>query len=159
MLVNLILILVLLAFAAGGWRSGFVQTLGHFIGAILGFLVARAWYSFIGSILLHVLPVRPGIASFIAFVLIFIAVERIVGILTAIADKVLKILTHLPFLNTIQRLLGAFLGFLEGIVFIGSSAYVILQFRIDPTLVAWVTGSSVAQACSQMFSRVLGALL
>lgn len=158
-IVDIILIIILAAFVMSGMRYGFIQTLGNFVGSILGFMGAQAWSPWFGGVMSKILPVKIGLAQVIAFIIIFIFIDRIVGILFKIADKLFKIVTMLPFISSINKLLGAILGLAEGIVLVGSSVYLILTFRLDPTLMAWFNGSTVASWTQQIFRNVLGFLL
>lgn len=159
LIVDIILIVILASFVVSGSRNGFIETLGNLVGAVIGFLAARAWSPWLGSIVGIILPGRAGIARLIAFVIIFIIVDRLVGFLFKLADTLLKIVTRLPIISSINALLGAIIGFAEGIVLVGSSVYLIITYRLDPSLVAWLTASSVAHWTQIVFTRVLGFLL
>lgn len=159
LLVDLILIVLLLAFAASGYQKGFVVTLGQLIGAVIGFLVARAGSPAFGAVVGIFLPGRAGLAQFIAFVLIFLIIDRLVGWVFGLAEAVIGILTRLPILSTINHLLGAIIGLAEGFVLIGSSVYLVLTFHLDPTLVTWLSGSVIAGYAERVFYSVLGILL
>jgi uncharacterized membrane protein required for colicin V production len=159
LLVEIVLVVLLAAFVVGGSRNGFIRTLGQLLGAIIGFLVARAWSPWLGGLLAFFMPGRPGIAQFIAFVIVFVVIDRLVGFLFGLADKIFKIVTRLPIISSIDGLLGAVLGFVEGVVLVGASTYLILSLRLDATLVGWLTGSTVARWCETAFFRVLGFLV
>jgi hypothetical protein len=150
MIVELVLILILFALAGRGWRIGLVESLGELVGAAVAFMVAR-W----GSALFGV----TGVTRFIAFVVIALIVAKLVGLLFHIASKILKIVTSLPFIHLATNFLGGVLGFLTGIILIGSTTYIVLFYRLDPTLMGWLGGSHVAQWCQWVFSSSLRFLL
>lgn len=154
-LVDVILLVLLLGFVAQGWRDGLVKTLGHLVGAVIGFVVARAWCSLVGAWLGHLIPLRQGVLQFLAFILIFLIIDRLVGLLVALLDKVFKIVAWLPIIAQVQKLIGAFFGLIEGMIAIGAAAYVITSARLDASLIGYVTGSHIASFCQYWFRFVI----
>ncbi len=159
MLVELVLLILLIAAASRGWKQGLIESLGELVGAIIAFLVARAASPLIGSMLASVMPGRAGFAHFVAFVLIALVVAKIIGILFGLADKILHIVTRLPIINLVQSAIGGILGFLAGIVMIGSTTYLVMFYRLDATLMGWLGGSMIARWCETAFSSVLRFML
>lgn len=158
-LVDLILILILLGFLARGWKHGFVDSLGEFLGAIVAFLVAR-WLSVpLTTPIVLLMPDHPGLARFIAFLIVFLIVVKLIGWLFSIVASLLKIVTSLPIISLINKILGGILGALTGVVFVGSAVYLVLTFRLDDRLVRWLAGSSVALYTERVFSSLLSFLI
>lgn len=150
MIVEIILVAILLALAGRGWKIGFVESLGELVGAAIAFLVARwasGWFA------------TTGWTRFVAFVVIALVVAKLVGTLFQIAAKILKIVTSLPIISLVNKILGSITGFLSGIVLIGSTVYIVLFYRLDPTLMFWLGGSRVALWCQSAFSTTLRFLL
>jgi len=156
-LVNLVLVLLLLGYIGMGVKDGFVHTLGRFLGAILGFLAARAWSIWLVGILGIFMPA--GWARLVAFILIFVVITRVFGMVFKFVDGIFELMKLLPFLKSIDKFLGAFLGLVEGFILIGGAIYLILTFKLSPTLITWVTTSSVAIWIYKIFHSVLGLLL
>ncbi|KAA0206377.1 CvpA family protein [Candidatus Uhrbacteria bacterium] len=159
MIVEIVLILLILSLTARGWRQGLIETLGELVGAVIAFMVARAFSPWFAGILVPFMPGRDGLARFIAFVIIALIVARLVGFLFGLADSLLRIITHLPLVKLTQKIIGAILGFLSGIVLVGSATYLVLFYRLDPTLIRWLGGSSVASWCQAAFTTALRFLL
>ncbi|MFA6429920.1 MAG: CvpA family protein [Patescibacteria group bacterium] len=159
LLVEIILALVLFGFVAAGWKDGLFLTLGKLIGAVLGFVVARSMYSWVGSLFVLLLPSRPGIARFIAFLAIYVLVDQLVGLIFRIVSAIFSIATIIPFTKTIGRILGAVIGAFVGVTLVGSCVYAIIRFNLDATLVAWVSSSTIAGYTEMAFRSLLGFLL
>lgn len=159
LIVDIVLILILVAITARGWRQGFVDSLAELIGAVIAFLVARAMSPWVADWLLFLLPGRPGLIRFIAFVIVFAFVMRLVGWLLGLAADLLNLVARLPLISMVNSLLGAVLGFLSGIVLVGSSVYLVMTFRLDPTLMSWLGASRVAGYAQTVFSGLLRFLL
>jgi uncharacterized membrane protein required for colicin V production len=157
LLIDLILIFLLLGYVGMGLKDGFVSTLGRFLGAILGFLAARAWSIWLVGFFGIFMPA--GWARLIAFVLIFVIITRLFGMIFKFVDGVFQLLKLLPFLKSIDKFLGMFLGLVEGVILLGGMIYLILTFKLSPTLITWATTSTVAVWIYKIFHAVLGLLL
>ncbi len=153
--VDIVLIVLLALFVLQGWRQGFVLALGRLIGAIIAFWVANHWSAPFSSILGQWIHVNSGLLQFITFVLIFVIVDRLFGLIVWIANKILRLVTMLPLISTVNGLLGAILGLASGVILVGSAVYVVLSLRLDPTLIQWATNSSVARYTEQIFYQAL----
>ena len=157
LIVNIIFILALLGFIGAGTKDGLVHTVGRLVGAIIGFVAARAWSINVAGFLALFMPA--GIARLIAFIVIFIVISRLVGFLFKLVDGIFKILTIIPFLKSIDNLLGAIGGLAEGIIIIGGITFLIHTYALEPHLLSWVSSSVVAQWIEQTFRVLLGVLL
>jgi len=157
LLVNLVLILILLGFAGAGMKDGFVATLGRVVGSVVGFVAAKAWYMGWSSILAVFMP--SGWAQIITFILIFVIITRLCGFAFKLVDGAFRILSILPFLKSINSILGLVLGFFEGIFITGGVIYLALTYPLIPTLTQWLTPSLVAHWILAVFHIFLGILL
>jgi len=142
-LFDLILLLILGAFALSGLWFGFFHTLGSLVGLIVGTFVAGLFYQpisiFIAGIFGH-----PELVRIIVYLVIFIVVARLIGFGFFLLDKSFGIITKLPFIHSIDRLLGGILGFIEGVFVIGIALYILSQYTLSPTVTAMIEESSVA---------------
>ncbi|PIP60842.1 hypothetical protein COX00_01045 [Candidatus Uhrbacteria bacterium CG22_combo_CG10-13_8_21_14_all_47_17] len=159
LIIDIVLAVALLGFTARGWKNGLIESFGELLGAILAFLAARAWSPMFGRIIGAILPGREGLARFIAFVIVFLIIARFIGWLFTLTAKLLRIVTSLPIISLFNRILGACFGFLGGIVFVGSSVYLVLTFHLDAMLVSWLGSSSIALWSERAFSGLLRFLL
>jgi hypothetical protein len=150
MVIEIILIVLLLAVAARGWKIGFVESLGELVGAVIAFEVGRYVSAWFGS---------TGVTRFLVFVIVALVISKLIGTLFHIAAKLLKIVTSLPLISLLNKALGGLLGLLSGIVLIGSTTYIVLFYRLDPTLMSWLGSSHVALWCESTFSSTLRFLL
>jgi len=157
LIVDVILGFILLGFAGAGAKDGFVHSLGRLIGAIIGFVAARAWAIKLVGFFGVFMPA--GWAHLVAFLLIFIVITRLVGFVFKLADGVFEIISILPFLKSINRLLGAILGFVEGFILLGGAIFLILTLKLEPNLVKWLSASGVALWIEKAFHAILGILL
>jgi len=141
---DLILILVLFLFIAIGFVSGLIQGIGAIVGVFLGAWAAVWFYEPLGVWLTPILLGHGIIARVVAFLLIFGVVNRLVGLLFYIIDKFFDLISIIPFLKTINRILGAILGFIEGILAISFVLFFITQLGISVWLNGIIAASKVA---------------
>jgi uncharacterized membrane protein required for colicin V production len=122
-LFEIIAVIVVLAFVANGVKAGSIETLGRALGAVVGFLAARACSGWlIGAVSLFL----PGDWAYaLSFLVIFLAVDYLVGMVFALIENILKIFTRLPVLKQINGVLGGAFGLLEAVVVVGGVAWIV----------------------------------
>lgn len=142
-LLDIILLIILGGFVLFGLWFGLIHTLGALLGTVVGALIAGHYYlpfaDWLGNFFGHTNTVK-----IISFIIIFVIANRLIGLIFYIIDKIFKIFSILPFLKTINRLAGAILGFLEGILIIGVSLYVASRYPLGDWFNNALTNSSVA---------------
>ena len=87
---DILFILVLLAGAWKGWSNGLLKEVLGLIGVFVGLYVARLLYEQVGYQLAPHIGTSPSIASVIAFVLIWMGVPIVLGVLGSLLTKVLE---------------------------------------------------------------------
>ncbi|WP_077327330.1 CvpA family protein [Virgibacillus siamensis] len=153
-----ILILILLIFGfLMGLKRGFILQAFHLIGFITAFLVAAFYYDDLSERLalwipypeladssawadfLESLPLEGAFYNAVAFAIIFFAVKIILQIIASMLDFV----ADLPVLNSVNKLLGAVLGFVEIYLLIFIILY-ILALTPLAQVQEWINDSSIA---------------
>jgi len=158
---DVILLLILGGFVMFGLWFGFIHTLGSLIGTFAGAFFAGLWYEPLAKWLESIFG-HPNLMRILAFILIFIIFNRLIGFVFYLLDKIFKFLTIIPFLKTINRLLGGLLGFFEGILVIGLSLFVISRFPLSDWFTNVLAASTVAPwfvATSKILQYVLPEIL
>ncbi|MBI4138858.1 CvpA family protein [Candidatus Uhrbacteria bacterium] len=150
---NILLVLFLVGFISLGFKDGLIQTFGRLVGAVIGFIAARSWSSWISGVLAIALPM--GWARFIAFVVVFGVASRVVGIVFHLVDAALRIVTFLPFIKTVNKLLGGVLGIVEGVLMIGGVLWAISTYQTFPAVVALIQQSPLARLFLTGFETLL----
>jgi uncharacterized membrane protein required for colicin V production len=146
-----ILLICLGGFVMFGLWFGFIHTLGSLVGTFGGAFFAGLSYEVVANWLTKVFD-NPNLMKIFAFIFIFIIFNRLIGFGFYVLDKMFNFLTFVPFLKTINRLLGGVLGFFEGVLVIGLSLFIISRFPVSDwftqvlqasTLAGWFIGVSV----------------
>ncbi len=154
---DLIAVVFLVGFLVNGFRRGFILTAGHLIGILAGVLSARWWSPALAARLssLSTFGIPRGWFYLIAAVLIFFVVARIVLAIASLLNSAFKILTIIPFLETINKIAGAALGIVAGAAFIGGLGYLLVTSRVDPVVSGYFNASFIARWCQDTLFATL----
>jgi membrane protein required for colicin V production len=133
-LVDIIIIIILALFVWKGVRLGLIESLGGILGLFIGVFLASRYYEQFAAILKPILLNSEILGKVVGFLLIFIIVNRGVALIFWIVDKIFHIIAIIPFLKSINHLLGGIFGLLEGIIFMG---IVVLFLTMVPFTGTW----------------------
>jgi len=153
-LFDLILILIIFGFGWFGFWFGLIHAVGGLVGLILGTALASRYYDNLADKVLFIFNGNQNLANIISFLVIYIIGSRLVGFIFYLIDKVLKPITNLPFLKSINRLAGGLLGLAEGILTVGLFIYFISRFPL-PWLEQLIANSRIAWYFVKMANLLL----
>lgn len=122
-LFDLVIVLILFIFVATGYRLGFIHTLGALLGTVFGVLIAGQYYPELAVKLVKLFLGDLVTAKIVAFLVVFVIVNRLIGIVFWIIDKVFHVLHFIPFVKLLNHVAGALLGFVEGVIVLGVTLY------------------------------------
>lgn len=117
--VDIVLIIILGGFVLFGLWFGAIHTLGALLGTVAGAFIAGHKFAVAANFIQSHIGGSLPVWKIVAFLIIFTVVNRLVGLLFYILEKIFNLLTVIPFLKTINRLAGALLGAVEGALVIG----------------------------------------
>ena len=122
-LIDVVLIVIVVVFISVGYVLGLVHTLGSFIGAVLGVYVASHTAIPLGNWLAPHLGGNTQVVTIIAFSVIYLLASRLFGLVFYLLEKSVGTVAKLPFLKSIDHMLGGVFGFLEGVIAVGAFVY------------------------------------
>lgn len=143
-LLDIILIFTICAFALFGFWLGFIQAVGSLIGTFLAAFIAGQYFDVLVPWIKPYLR-NEGLSHVLAFILLFILVNKAVGLFFWLINKIFHLIAIIPFLKTLNRLLGGLLGFVEGIVSVGIILYIASRYPISETFSAALIDSDIAE--------------
>lgn len=144
-ILDLILILIIFLFIAFGFVLGLVQTIGALIGVVLGAFLAGTFYEGFGQWLTPFFLGNANAAKIVAFILIFTVTNRLVGLVFWLINKIFNLISIIPFAKSLNRILGAFFGFLEGVLALGVILFFLTDFGFSEWFNSVVAASKVAE--------------
>ncbi|HRY37025.1 MAG TPA: CvpA family protein [Candidatus Magasanikbacteria bacterium] len=130
-LFDITLIIIIGSFGLFGLWFGLVHTLGSLIGMILGVFLATRYYETMANWLMNITGWQANFSKVLIFIIAFFLINRLVGLIFWIIDKLLGFITRLPFINGINRFLGLLFGLLEGAIGLGMVFYFIGKFPLS----------------------------
>jgi uncharacterized membrane protein required for colicin V production len=156
-MVSSIIVILLILGLLIGLKRGFIMQVLHLTGFIISFIIAVLFYKSLSPILMiwipypeigteglgaifGTLPLETAFYNGISFVFIFFVSKIILQIIANMLD----FLAELPILHSVNRLLGAILGFLETYFILFILLYILALVPID-TIQEHMNNSSVAQ--------------
>jgi membrane protein required for colicin V production len=123
-IIDIVLLAIVGIFVLFGFYFGLIHTAGSLLGTFIGIGVAvYALDPIYGKIGFLFGSLGEGVAKVIIFILAFLIISRIVGVIFWALDKFYNLFSFIPFTKSINKLLGALFGFIEGVVIVGVAVY------------------------------------
>lgn len=151
---DLSLIVLVTAFVLFGLYFGFIHTLGSLIGALLSIVGTGYAMPFILPWVSQYISLGP-VARVILFVVVFLVLSRLIGFLFWILEKTIGLAAKLPFLSSIDHILGLVLGLIEGVIVTGILIHVSEVYLPAGGFTAALAASNVAAWVSIMTAVVV----
>lgn len=155
---DLIILLILFGFIWFGFWQGIVYTLGGLISLIAGVFFASRWYDILAIKLLPIFRDNLNLARLAGFVIIFILVRLAVFLIFRGINKIVDLLSFIPFLKTINRLAGALLGLIEGGLLLGLILYFSTKYPLGSNWIKLLADSQIAPKLIK-FGNILSPLI
>jgi hypothetical protein len=83
-----------------------------------------------------------NLARIVIFFVVAVLVNRLIGVVFWIIEKIFKFVSIIPFMKSFEKLLGGALGFVEGVIVVGGALYLAARFPVS-------AGFAAALATSQ----------
>jgi len=141
---DFVLLLIVGGFVMSGLWFGLIHSFGALIGTIAGAFFAARWYEPVAVRFISFFGDHHNLARIVCFLVLFIIIDRLVGLIFWIINKFFSVLPTIPFLKTINRLLGAFFGFLEGVLVLGLTLFFVGKYPLGEWFSGLISDSKVA---------------
>ena len=141
-IVDIVLVLIIGGFTLLGFFHGFLRTAGNLLATILGlYLTGRL----IGPFTERFSFLRNGTVGVIfGYVILYTILSRLIGLGFWFGEKLLGILSWIPFATSLNRFLGALLGLVEGVLVVGAVTFFAVHFLPPDTLRVAIEDSPTA---------------
>ena len=135
-LTDVMLLVIVSAFAIGGFFAGFIRSVGAILGFFAGAYMASRYFMGFGDWITPIIGGHDIAAKIIAFIVIFLIVDRLIALLFYFIGKLFGLISFIPFLKTINRIAGFLLGLTEGVLVTGLLIYIIAKIAPQMPFVA-----------------------
>jgi membrane protein required for colicin V production len=146
---DIVIIVLLIVSAIGGFASGLIKSAFALIGLIVGIVLAGRFYTGLAGVL-GFIPNENG-AKIAAFIIIFLIVIIVAGIVGNVLTKIVSAML----LGWLNRLAGAVFGVLMGALFIGAILAIWVKYAGGNSV---ISGSAFASILVDRFPVVLALL-
>lgn len=156
---DVILLLLLAGFVFYGFFFGLIRAVGSLAGVLLGAWLAGRFYLDVFAWFDKIWPWSENVGKVISFIICFTIVSRLVSWAFVLFEQAFKVAAIVPFVKTLNRLLGALFGFIEGALALGLILYVAGRYLpAQGVWGSWIDKSSIV-AFLISFSKILAPLL
>lgn len=149
---DIILILIIAGFTFFGFWFGLLRALTSLIAFVVGTYLASILYTPITERFFADLGSGQKMFLYIA---LFFVISKVLFLIFDIFERTIGLFTKLPFVKTINKLLGVIFGFTEGIVTAALVVYVIERYPLGGGVMDALAGSQIAP----MLSVIAGLLV
>ena len=130
---DIALLIILASFTFNGFKKGLIRLFGQVVGLIIASYVASHFYLTFYEWGKDMVNFSEGTEKFLAFLILFVVVTSVVGIIFILIEKFFHLISVIPFTKLIDKLLGGALGLLEGSLALGLILFVAARY-------AWIGG-------------------
>ena len=139
---DIFLIVVLFIFTWKGFRAGLVGAIGGFFGVIFAIWAGSHYMQSVGAWIMKVIDLDNAyLASIIGFLVVFMAVNIAFGLIISVINRVFHII---PFIDLINKLLGAIVGVVTGALAVSAIVYIMSVLPISETVSTSIKNSQIA---------------
>lgn len=126
-----------------GLYSGFISAMGSLFGTVIATFIAIRVYEPTAWWIGHYTGWGENTTRVVVFVVLFFVLNRLVGLLFWLFEKILTVVIRVPFIRSVDRILGLTLGLLEGVLAMGLVFYFVARFPISDWFMKEMAGSVV----------------
>ena len=149
---DIVLIIIIVGFGLAGLWFGLVHTLGSLIGSVLGVYLAFRFYAPVAGWIMSVTGWQGNITKFVVFIIAFILINRLVGFVFWLIDKLFGWFTKLPFIHSANHVAGFIFGLIEGAVVLGVALYFTSRFPLGENFMNALASSKIAPYLDSLIS-------
>lgn len=147
---DIALIVILLFFIWRGFRTGLIGAIGGFLGIIVGIWAGAHYMEWGGDYLMQFINFdnfmegvgKEYLANIMAFGIIFIAINVVVSIIVTIINKIFHII---PFIDLANKMFGALVGFIGGILTASALVYLLSLLPFSEAVSGQLQNSEMAK--------------
>lgn len=144
--VDLAILVLLGGFTLFGLWFGVIHMVGSIVGLVAGAVVSGWYYDPVAHWFAGWLGGSLNFWRFVSVFIVYVLVNRAVGLIFWIIEKIFKFISVIPFLKTFNRLLGAGLGLIEGTFVCGLAVWFAARLPFSASFTAALTASPMAKA-------------
>lgn len=151
-LFDIILLCIIGGFGLFGFWFGLISAAGSLLGTALGAFLAFRFYIPFADNLMKFTGWTGNFPKVVAFIIVFLIINRLIGFIFYVIGKIFSPLTNLPFIHSLDSILGAILGLFEGVFVMGIIAIFIKTIPVGDFFMNQIRSSVVIPWCTAVAS-------
>ena len=145
---DIIFLVLLLFFIFRGFRAGLVGAIGALLGVIVGIWAGSHYMLALADWLMNFFNItNQSLANILAFILIFIGVNIVFSLIVWLINTVFHVI---PLINLANKLMGAMIGLVGGILFIAILVYLLSLFAFSQNIADVLQSSQIASVAIKL---------
>jgi len=141
---DIVLLIIIIGFGLAGLWFGLVHTVGSIVGSVLGVYLAFRFYAPVANWIIGITGWEGNVTKLVVFVIAFILINRLVGLVFWLIDKIFGWFTKLPFIHSANHIAGFIFGLIEGAIVLGVTLYFIVRFPLGENFMNALAASKIA---------------
>ncbi len=139
---DIVLLIIILFFVFRGFKAGLVGAIGALLGVIVGIWAGSNFMDEVAGWLTSFFNFsNQSLANILAFVLIFIAVNIIFSLIVWLINTIFHVI---PLINFANKIIGALIGLVGGVLFISALVYLLSLFAFSQNIADVLKDSRIA---------------
>ncbi|MFA5644335.1 MAG: CvpA family protein [Patescibacteria group bacterium] len=131
---DLILMIFLGAFILYGFYMGFVKMILNLASTVVAIIISINLYLYFYDLVPFIGFGSESFGKMLSFLIVLIISNYLLSLVFQFIAKLLKIITSLPLVSFVNRLLGGGLGFLQGALILGVIIFMMSRYAITSAL-------------------------
>lgn len=148
LIVDIILIVISILLLWNGYRQGFIKAAGSLLGLVISIVVGIWGVTWLEDVTGFNLTGSP-VTFVITFLILSVIVSQIIRLIVNALDLVRRLVSIIPFVGLINRILGSALGLVQAALLIGAVAYVAVTYLPTGAVQTSVLGSQLVDFAVQ----------
>lgn len=153
--IDIIIVVILCTFFVMGFTRGLIKQVGSLVGYFVALWAASHYYLPVAEYIKNGLsgwqPLLAGPFSIVVgFLGAYIIAAFLWHLLINLADGLLRLFSIVPFLNMTNRLGGAAIGFVEGVLLLSAVAYMVVNFPLSQEFTEKIRKSAIVPLLEQV---------
>jgi uncharacterized membrane protein required for colicin V production len=151
---DIIILIIIGGFGFVGYYFGFVSTLGSILGSVLGIYLSTRYYEGLAQWLMKITGWTGNFPIVVSLIILFLVFNRLLGFIFWLSENALKLVTELPIIFRLNKILGFILGLFEGVLVIG-----VIVFFINKFPLGWLFMDQLARSRLALYSLGIASFL
>lgn len=153
-LTDVTLVVIIAGFVFSGFWFGMIHMVGSFASILLAAIISGQYFEFVSQKLSFLFGGHDNLGRVVTFVLLFLVVTRLVGFVFWLINKVFHLIAVIPGMKLFNRIGGAVLGGVEGLVLMSLAVFLLARYPLSDSLTNALANSAVVGQLLNLANKI-----